>query len=348
MNPAEHVVARGTDVKVRPLVEADLPAADRIFRQAFGTFLGLPDPSATFGDTDYVRTRWLADPAASLGAELDGDLVASNFVTNWSSIGVFGPLTVRPDLWDRGIAKRLMDATVDILDEWGVRLGGLFTFAHSAKHIGLYHRYGFWPQHLTFVMARPTSPTGATSPWTALSATPPAERPAMVAACREVADMIYQDLDVSREVEQVDQQNLGDTVLVGDDAGLVAFGVCHIGAGSEAGSGACYVKFGAVRPGPGAGRGFERLLDVRGAGRATGRKGPDRRRQHGPRRGLGSHDPTRLPERARRGSHASPERPRLQRPRPIRHRRLALTRLVSWARTCRRSRLRRRPGVRTG
>jgi GNAT superfamily N-acetyltransferase len=193
-------------VKVRPLVEADLPAADRIFRQAFGTFLGLPDPSATFGDADYVRTRWLADPAASLGAELDGDLVASNFVTNWGSIGVFGPLTVRPDLWDRGIAKRLMDATVDILEEWGVRLGGLFTFAHSAKHIGLYHRYGFWPQHLTFVMAGPTSPAGATTPWTALSATPPAERPAMVAACREVADLIYQDLDVSREVEQVDRQ----------------------------------------------------------------------------------------------------------------------------------------------
>ena len=223
----------------------------------------MPDPSATFGDADYVRARWLADPAASLGAELDGDLVASNLVTRWGSIGVFGPLTVRPDLWDRGIAKRLMDATVDILDAWGVRLGGLFTFAHSGKHIGLYHRYGFWPQHLTFVMARPTSPAVATSPCTVLSATPPADRPAMVAACREIADLLYADLDVSREIEQVDRQNLGDTVVVADDAGLVAFGVCHIGAGSEAGGGVCYVKFGAVRPGPDAGRGFERLLDAR-------------------------------------------------------------------------------------
>jgi hypothetical protein len=35
-------------VAVRPLQEADLEAADRVMRLAFGTFLGLPDPSAAF------------------------------------------------------------------------------------------------------------------------------------------------------------------------------------------------------------------------------------------------------------------------------------------------------------
>jgi hypothetical protein len=38
--------------------------------------------------------------------------------------------------------------------------------------------------------------------------------------------------------------------------------VCHVGAGTEAGSGACYVKFGAVRPGPGAERLFGVLIDA--------------------------------------------------------------------------------------
>jgi len=33
------------DVTIRPLQEGDLPAADRSFRMAFGTFLGLPDPT---------------------------------------------------------------------------------------------------------------------------------------------------------------------------------------------------------------------------------------------------------------------------------------------------------------
>jgi hypothetical protein len=38
--------------------------------------------------------------------------------------------------------------------------------------------------------------------------------------------------------------------------------ICHVGAGTEAGSGACYVKFGAVRPGPDAERRFGLLIDA--------------------------------------------------------------------------------------
>jgi hypothetical protein len=90
-----------TGVTIRPLLERDLAAADRIFRLAFGTSLGLPDPLQFAGDSDWVRTRWLADPSTALAAELDGELVGSNFVTGWGSVGFFGPLSVRPDLWDR-------------------------------------------------------------------------------------------------------------------------------------------------------------------------------------------------------------------------------------------------------
>ena len=68
-------------------------------------------------------------------------------------------------------------------------------------------------------------------------------------------------LDLSREIEQVEAATLGDTLVFADDAGFRAMAVCHVGPGTEAGSGACYVKFGAVRPGPDAGRSFERLLD---------------------------------------------------------------------------------------
>src|SRR5262249_19967826 len=38
--------------------------------------------------------------------------------------------------------------------------------------------------------------------------------------------------------------------------------ICHCGAGSEAGSGACFVKFGAARPGAGGEERFGRLLDA--------------------------------------------------------------------------------------
>ena len=90
------------EIAIRPLAERDLPEADRIFRLAFGTFLGIPDPTSFMGDADLVKTRWRADPSAALGAYDDGALVGSNFAASWGSFGLFGPLTVRPDLWNRG------------------------------------------------------------------------------------------------------------------------------------------------------------------------------------------------------------------------------------------------------
>jgi hypothetical protein len=55
-------------ISIRPLREEDLPVADRLFRLAFGTFLGLPDPMAFAGDAEYVRSRWRADPEAGTNA----------------------------------------------------------------------------------------------------------------------------------------------------------------------------------------------------------------------------------------------------------------------------------------
>ena len=66
---------------------------------------------------------------------------------------------------------------------------------------------------------------------------------------------------MTREIRAVDTQRLGDTILLRDDSKVTAFAVCHVGPKTEAGSGACYVKFGAVRPEAGAQSSFERLLD---------------------------------------------------------------------------------------
>jgi hypothetical protein len=71
------------DVLIRPLRADDLAAADTVRRLAFGTFLGLPDPLSFQGDASPVRTRYLADPSGSFAAEVDGDLVGTNFAVNW-------------------------------------------------------------------------------------------------------------------------------------------------------------------------------------------------------------------------------------------------------------------------
>lgn len=248
---------------VRPLAEEDLPEADRIMRLAFGTFLGLPDPSSFMGDADYVRTRWAADPTLALAAELDGRLVGTNFVTRWGSVGFFGPLTVEPSRWDQGVARALLDETMSLFEQWPLRHTGLFTFGQSPKHVSLYQRFGFMPRFLTAVLARPAPPTpdAGAGPWTALSDYAGTE--AVIARCQALTDSLYPGLDVSREVRATARLKLGDTVVVPgapDGGGVDAFAVCHIGPGTEAGSGTCFVKFGAARPGDGAGDRFDRLV----------------------------------------------------------------------------------------
>jgi GNAT superfamily N-acetyltransferase len=249
-------------VTVRALREQDLPAADRIIRLAFGTFLGMPDPLKFMGDADCARTRWLADPSAVFGAELAGELVGTNFATGWGSVGFFGPLTIHPDHWDRGIAQLLLAPTMDLFDRWKVRHAGLFTFPASAKHIGLYQKFGFWPRFLTALMEQPVKSERKSMEWTRFSESSTDEKRSRLQACRELTSSIYDGLDVEREIRAVDEQHLGDTVLTWTGSQLAGLAVCHAGPGTEAGSGKCYVKFGAVRCGPNAPREFRHLLEA--------------------------------------------------------------------------------------
>ena len=247
---------------VRPLAEADLVDADRVFRMAFGTFLRAPDPRQFFGDAEFVRTRWHADPHAAFAAVRDGRLVGSNFLANWGSVGFFGPLSVDPPCWGQGVAKLLMEPTVALFDSWGTRHAGLFTFAQSALHIGLYQRFGFWPRFLTAVMSMPAAPPAGADPGTRMSGVAGPARSAALASVRDLTDAVYPGLDLTREIESVLNQGLGDVILIDDTAALQGVAICHIGAGTEAGGGNCYVKFGAVRPGQHAARHFGLLLDA--------------------------------------------------------------------------------------
>jgi GNAT superfamily N-acetyltransferase len=251
-----------SEIIVRPLQEAELSTADSIMRLAFGTFIGLPDPMTFMGDASYVRTRWRANPAAAFAAEVNGEVIGSNFATNWGSVGFFGPLTIRPDFWDRGVGKRLMEPVMALFDQWQTRHAGLFTFPHSAKHVGLYQRFGFWPRFLTAIMSRPVAGIKSAGRWTRFAEVRATERDDVLSACREVTDAIYEGLDVTQEIEAVAAQNLGDTILLWDDNRLIALAVCHMGPGTEAGSGTCYIKFGAVRPGPFAEQHFNNLIDA--------------------------------------------------------------------------------------
>jgi GNAT superfamily N-acetyltransferase len=260
------------EVVVRPLVESDLAEADRIIRVAFATFLGLPanDPRMT-SDTGMARTRWRADPSSVLAAEHEGKFIGSNFATKWGSFCFFGPLTVDPAYWNRGVAQQLLAPTMEIFRRWECRHLGLYTFSNSPKHMALYQKFGFWPRDLVAIMSKSVGAAPDTNlPQSAeasfFSKASPGDGPQLLAACREVTGAILEGLDLQREIRAVRDQNLGETILVWDGSRLAAFAVCHSGPGTEAGTGVCYVKFAAVRPAPwGSPRAavdFARLLDA--------------------------------------------------------------------------------------
>jgi GNAT superfamily N-acetyltransferase len=141
-------------IKVGLLKRNELDEADRIVRLAFGTFLGLPNPLDFMGDRNFMVPRWRSTHVKVIAAREGGRLIGSNIVTRWGSFGFFGPLTVLPEYWDRGVAQRLLEATMTIFDGWGLRHTGLFTFPQSAKHVGLYQKFGYWRRYLTAIMTR--------------------------------------------------------------------------------------------------------------------------------------------------------------------------------------------------
>src|ERR1700758_3495280 len=238
------------DVSARPVAESDLPAADEIMRVAFGTFLGVPEPRTFMGDAAFVQPRWRSNPTAAFAAELDGTLVGSNFATRWGSFGFFGPLTVRPDLWDLGVGKRLLEPVMGCFESWRVTHAGLFTFAHSQSEAR-----GSLPAIRVLAalshcdQAKPVASEQHASPeWSGFSRATPEQRAELLRACRDLTDAVYDGLDLSEEIEAVAALGLGETVLLWADSRLAGFAACHFGAGTEGGSENCYLKFAAVRP----------------------------------------------------------------------------------------------------
>jgi hypothetical protein len=154
-----------------------------------------------------------------------------------------------------------------IFDRWGLRHTGLFTFAQSAKHVGLYQKLGYWPQYLTAIMIRfpdanRTPQANSSTKPTLLSTIMKQGREQAIGACKRLTAKIQKGLDLSDEIRAALAQRTGDVVLTHSRSVLDGFAICLFGPGSEGGEKTCYVKFGAARGGAEAGTRFDRLLDA--------------------------------------------------------------------------------------
>jgi len=93
----------------------------------------------------------------------------------------------------------------------GTRHIGLFTLANSPKHVGLYQRFGFWPHFLTAIMFKQLvdhDEKKTSLQWSKYSELQTAE------GRHSLTNFIYDGLDVQSEINSVNTQSLGDTVLL--------------------------------------------------------------------------------------------------------------------------------------
>jgi GNAT superfamily N-acetyltransferase len=259
-------------IKISALKPAELSEADRIFRLAFTTFLGIP-PGVFMAGCDFVGSRFRSKHVKALAAREDGRLIGTNFLTVWGRFAFFGPLTVLPEYWDKGVASKLLHATVAAFDRMKLHRTALFTFAHSTKHVGLYNKFGYWPQQLTALMRYSPEPVQPSAPpslcsFFPLSTLPRAAREPAVDACRKPTNRIDKGLDLTEEIRSLLKHRIGEVILTFSRNILDGFAVACHGPGSEGGTEVCYLKFAAVRNTPGADGGlgadgrFDHLLDA--------------------------------------------------------------------------------------
>lgn len=248
-------------IEIKTLDEDDVDAAERLRRLAFGTLFGLPDPLSFRGDAALLGPRRWAFPEGGVVAAENGELLGVAMANHWGSLGIFGPVAVHPEQWRRGIARALLEATLPIFARWGSRVVGLFTFPERVSHVRLYQSAGFWPRHLTAIMARAvTAPSPVPDALSFLDNL--ADRRDLIAQCAVLTDSIFAGLDLTREIEMVVDHGLGDVIFIAEGSRIAGFAICHTGKGSEAGSGAAYVKFAAVRSGAQAPQRLARLIEA--------------------------------------------------------------------------------------
>jgi len=246
-------------VTIRALREDEIEKADSLVRLAFGTYLGLPDPSRFRPGIDYVRNNWHADPAAVFAAIEGGSLRGVCIAHDWGSLGYFGPLAVHPDFWGRGIGKLLIEPVLDLFTQRRITRAGLFTHAGSPQHLGLYQKFGFWPRFLSVVMQQPV-PAGGQLKSPTFSQLLGDARELFLAEGASLSGDILPGLSLEKEIIAVESRSIGDTVIVREGKRLTGFAICHCGPGTEAGADTCLIKFGAVRPEINAAETFSALL----------------------------------------------------------------------------------------
>ena len=249
-------------VQIRRVRKGDLSKVRDVFEQSFGDFLERQlgtRPRQAFNGAQYVHHRWLMEPWGCFVAEEDNaKIVGAALAVTWGTVGLLGPVAVLTHYHNQGIAQQLIRAVQEFFDENKATLHGVVTYPHSAKHLALFHKFGYRPKSLTAIMSRaldrpatrgvlPKPPKGLLTV-RRFSTLEETKKKAALGRFHRITNAVCRGMDLSKEVEIVDGLALGDTLLLERGADVIGFAVYHTPGVSEAPAGALYVKYLAIDP----------------------------------------------------------------------------------------------------
>ncbi|GAA2817718.1 GNAT family N-acetyltransferase [Saccharopolyspora taberi] len=137
----------GTRAVLRPAVPDDAEPCGRICYNAFATLAdehGFP-PDFPSSEVGVAAVRGLLSHPEFYGvaAEIDGEVVGSNFLDERSVIAGVGPITVAPGVQDSGVGRALMADVLLRAEQRGFPGVRLLQAAYHNRSLSLYSKLGF-------------------------------------------------------------------------------------------------------------------------------------------------------------------------------------------------------------
>jgi predicted N-acetyltransferase YhbS len=135
------------DLTLRPGRPEDAELCGRICYEAFKTIAeqhnfppDFPSPEVAAGMLAAVLPR---DDVYSVVAELDGQIVGSNFLWLSELVAGVGPITIDPAIQNRRVGRALMGDVLDFARDRGVPAVRLVQAAYHNRSFSLYAKLGF-------------------------------------------------------------------------------------------------------------------------------------------------------------------------------------------------------------
>ena len=133
------------NITIRPITNTDTEACGQIVFEAFKRFHDRHQFSRDFKtleDAMQLTSLFVNHPEIfGVVAEIDGQIVGSNFLDERNLIRGVGPITVAPDVQERGVGRQLMEAVIERgRESAGIRL---MQDAFNVISLSLYASLGF-------------------------------------------------------------------------------------------------------------------------------------------------------------------------------------------------------------